>query len=191
MFLPPWTDLLTTLCNQNWYNLWMIQNYSNEIPNPNQLSTSVVLRLLPIIHDENWVGVQIHKPVQIISTWRLVLDYIILINWFQIRLVYQTRLSSSKNRTLGNETSTQDKQYTLPKLTLAKQLLTQQTALHPGGLRGQRTAILAVAPLNPWQPLLSEPDMNKLVTSLLHITYIICTQLPTIQLQIFVVQKIY
>ena len=42
-------------------------------------------------------------------------------------------LDNGLNSTPRNEnTPTQDKQHTLPKLTLAKQLLTQQTTLHPG-----------------------------------------------------------
>ena len=61
--------------------------------------------------------------------------------------------------TMGASAVLQHKTNSIHKVTA--QLLTQQTALHQGDLHGQRTAILLVAPAYPWQPLLSEPGMNK------------------------------
>ena len=48
------------------------------------------------------------------------------------------------------------------------QFLTQQTALHPGGLHGQRTAILSLNPVGPWLPLLSEPGLKNSIAPLLY-----------------------
>jgi len=75
-----------------------------------------------------------------------------------------------------------------------KQFLTQQTALHPGGLHGQRTTILSLNPVDPWQPLLSEPGLK---TALLHFFYhihnylitLLCNECSYLNSKSFTVQK--
>ena len=79
---------------------------------------------------------------------------------------------------------------------LHTQSLTQQTALHPGGLHGQRTAILSLNPVDPWLPLLSEPGLKNTIAPLLYdihnyLIMLLSNECSGVNSKSFTVQKRY